>query len=804
MNAEAHFEHTPMIQQYLRIKEQHPTHLLFYRMGDFYELFFEDAKRAAHLLDITLTARGQSAGNPIPMAGVPHHSAESYIAKLVRLGETIAICEQIGDPATSKGPVERKVIRIITPGTLTDEALLDEKQDNLILGLFYQNTRYGLAWLELASGRFHINEVPAEDALIHELERLNPAEILIDDNFPKTVHLGQRIIKVLPKNYFNLKSANHILTQHFKNINSNFLAENPYPIALTAAGGLLQYVKETQKTELPHIHDLIIESHESIIQMDANTRRSLELTQNLQGTRENTLLSVIDHTTTSMGSRLLARWLHKPITCRNTLNNRLRAIETLLDKQFHVAIQEAIKPIGDMERVLTRIALLSARPFDLLRLKNALKALPPLKELTQGIPDSLIGTLFTQIQVFPELHETLEKAISVNPSSHLRDGGVIATGYDKELDELRALSENAENFLVNLETEQRQKTGLSSLKVGYNRVHGYYIEISRGQAAQAPKDYIRRQTLKNAERFVTPNLKEFEDKILSSKERALLREKYLYEALMLQIQASLLLLQKTSETIAELDVLACFAERAETLNWHKPELLDCAELYIEAGRHPIVEETQTQPFIPNNLILNEKRRMLIITGPNMGGKSTYMRQTALIVLLAHVGCFVPANKARIGTFDKIFTRIGAHDDLSKGHSTFMVEMTETANILRYATAKSLVLVDEIGRGTSTFDGLSLAWSIAYYLASEIKAFTLFSTHYFEMTELPKLFSEIANVHLGAVEYGDTLVFLYNVQEGAANKSYGIQVAQLAGIPSPVIGMAKQKLKELEKNNALAF
>ncbi len=715
MSQDEPLQHTPMIQQYLQIKEEHPNHLLFYRMGDFYELFFEDAKKAADLLDITLTTRGQSAGNPIPMAGVPHHSAESYIAKLVHLGETIAICEQIGDPSNSKGPVERKVVRVLTPGTLTDEALLDEKQDNLIISLHFQSPHFGIACLELASGRFHISEVLNKDALMHELERLKPAEILIDEDFPKDFSLNNKNpIKIIPKNYFTFKSAIETLTKHFKDKNPNFLEENHLPTAIRAAGALLQYVKETQKTELPHIHQLNIESNETIVQIDANTRRNLELTQNLQGEKTHTLLSVIDNTTTSMGSRLLARWLHKPLTCRVILNKRLNAISVLLKGQHHISLQEAIKPIGDMERILTRIALLSARPYDLTRLKNALKALPYLKSLTQTISDPLIGSLANQLQLFPDLCKILESAIMENPANHLREGGVIADGFDKELDELRGLNENAEDFLIKLETEQRQKTGLSSLKVGFNRVHGYYIEISRVQAEHAPKHYTRRQTLKNAERFITPELKEFEDKILSSRERALVREKYLYETLMIQIQGSLLQLQKTSETVAELDVLACLSERAETLNWHKPDLLDSTEVHIESGRHPIIEKTLNKPFVPNNLILNKTRRMLMITGPNMGGKSTYMRQTALIVLLAHIGCFVPAKKAKIGTFDKIFTRIGAHDSLSQGHSTFMVEMLETANILHHATPKSLILIDEIGRGTSTFDGLSLAWAIPYY------------------------------------------------------------------------------------------
>lgn len=791
-------EHTPMIQQYLRIKKEHPHHLLFYRMGDFYELFFEDAKKISSLLGITLTTRGQSAGQPIPMAGVPYHAADSYLAKLVKLGETIAICEQIGDPNTTKGPMERRVIRILTPGTLTEEALLDESQDNLIMAIHVENSIFGIAYLDVTSGRFCISQITTQDELLHELERTRPVEVLISEMFPKLPFLNKiGHLQVCPKEVFQTNTAIKVITSHFQVSTLNALGCESLTIAITAAGSLLQYVKEMQQNELPHIYQLLIESNTENIQIDAHTRRNLELTSNLQGGRENTLLSVLDTTITPMGTRLLARWLHNPLLSRTTLNARLDAVSLFCKTQAYVKLREILKPIPDIERILTRIALLSAKPQDLTRLKQALKCLPPLKTALLPLAHPYIASLTAELKTFPELCTLLETAIAENPSNFIREGGVIAKGYDAELDELRNLSEHVEEFLLKLENEERQKTGLSTLKVGFNRIHGYYIEISRGQASSAPQHYSRRQTLKNAERYITPELKKFEDKILSSRERALAKEKELYEALLLKIQESLLALQATAQIIATLDVLSCLSERADTLQWHRPELIDTTELTIQGGRHPVVEKTLRTPFIPNDLHLHPTRRLLIITGPNMGGKSTYMRQTALIVLLAHIGSFVPARQAKIGRFDKIFTRIGAQDDLGGGRSTFMVEMTEAANILRNATPKSLVLIDEIGRGTSTFDGLSLAFAIASYLVTEVQAFTLFSTHYFEMVQLPDLFPEAVNVHLDAVEFGESLVFLYTVQEGPANRSYGIQVAQLAGIPTPVIEMAKQKLKELE-------
>lgn len=799
--------HTPMMQQYLRIKSEYPDTLLFYRMGDFYELFFGDAEKAAELLDITLTTRGQTAGKPIPMAGVPYHAVDSYLAKLVKLGQIIAICEQIGDPALSKGPVERKVVRIITPGTLTDESLLDEKQDNVIIAVSTKSNKknhYGISTLELSSGRFTLFEVQSFEELLNEIERLKPAEILLEELSSTNASINASLntlnpcakVHVKSSLDFSLEKSFKTLTQHFKVTSLDCFGVENYPLGIKAAGCLLQYILDTQKCDLPHIKRLLLEEISNTLQIDPNTRRNLELTQTLQGTRENTLFSILDKTATPMGSRKLARTLNTPIRNQTVLNHRLDAIDELKSKNPDV-LYKLLKPIHDMERILSRISLLSARPRDLTRLNEALQAIPRVQSLCKSLETHLLKSLTSQIQAFSELVQMLTTAIIENPPAIIRDGGVIKEGYDAELDELRQLHNNANDFLVNLEIQERKNTGLSTLKVGYNRIHGFYIEISRVQAEQAPSHYKRRQTLKNAERFITPELKNFEDKVLSSQERALAREKFLYEEILHKIQAELDPLQTTASSLSELDVLNCLASIAETYHWSRPTLLESHQLTIQGGRHPVLEQVLNKPFIPNPLTLNDNRRLLIITGPNMGGKSTYMRQTALIVLLAHIGSFVPATKAEIGMVDKIFTRIGAQDDISSGRSTFMVEMTETAYILHNATKHSLILIDEIGRGTSTFDGLSLAFAVAEHLVKHTKAFTLFATHYFEMTELPAQNPEAANIHLDAMEFENTLVFLYNVQDGPANKSYGLQVAELAGVPKEVITKARVKLNELE-------
>jgi DNA mismatch repair protein MutS len=799
-------QHTPMMQQYLKVKAQHPHQLLLYRMGDFYELFYDDAKKAAQLLDITLTKRGQSAGEPIPMAGVPYHSVESYLAKLIKCGESVAICEQVGDPATSKGPVERRVMRVLTPGTVSDEALLEERHDNLLLAIHQDKEKIGLATLDISSGRFHISQVDNTENLQSEIARINPAEILISESFPQNNFFYNRTgVRRRPAWEFELSTATRLLNQQFQTHDLSGFGCNDMPLALCAAGCLLNYAKETQRTALPHIHTLHVEKREDTVVLDSATRANLEITTNLKGGSENTLASVFDKTSTAMGSRLLRRWLNRPLRDQITLKHRQKAISDLIGHRFYSHLQDLLKNIGDLERILARVALKSARPRDLVQLRAALIILPELqKQLSSSnhAAENLLGTLQKQIHSFPELCLLLQRAIAQNPPVVIRDGGVIAQGYHAELDELRLLSENAGQYLVDLETRERQRTGINTLKVGFNRVHGYYIEISRGQASQAPTDYVRRQTLTNAERFITPELKQYEDKALSAKSKSLALEKQLYEALLEILLTDLIPLQKTAAALSELDVLCCFAERAQTLNLICPELSEAPGIQIEAGRHPVIEQVLDTPFVSNDTRLNSQRRMLIITGPNMGGKSTYMRQTALITLLALTGSFVPAKRAVIGMIDRIFTRIGAADDLASGRSTFMVEMTETANILHNATEQSLVLMDEIGRGTSTFDGLALAFACAEYLAQHLKAFTLFATHYFELTALPETLHHTANIHLDAVEHDDSIVFLYAVNEGAANKSYGLQVAQLAGVPRSVIQRAKEKLTELEKDHEI--
>lgn len=793
--------HTPMMQQYLRIKAQHPHELVFYRMGDFYELFFEDAKKAAELLEVTLTARGKSGGQPIPMAGIPFHAADGYLARLVKAGVAVAICEQIGDPATAKGPVERQVVRIVTPGTVSDEALLDARKDNLLVAVHQQGERFGLASLDMASGRFLVLEVEGLEALLGELQRMSPAELLISDHIttPELVENRKGLRRRGPWEY-DLDTALRLLTQQFGTRDLSGFGCDHLPLALAAAGCLLNYARETQRTALPHVRSLVHENRDEAVIMDAATRRNLELDVNLAGGDEYTLFSVLNKAATSMGARLLRRWLNRPLRTLDTLLARQSAIAALRHNYHFEIITNVLKRIGDLERILGRLALRSSRPRDLSRLAMSLAAYPELQVELKSQDAPHLRQLADRIGEFPELVTLLSRAIVENPPVVIREGGVIAEGYDAELDELRNISTNAGQYLVDLETRERERTGIPTLKVGYNRVHGYFIELTSAQAEKAPADYIRRQTLKNAERYITPELKTFEDKALSAKSRALAREKMLYEQLIDLLNEHLVPLQDSAAAVAELDVINTLAERADTLGFVQPRLTATPGIHITGGRHPVVEQVTQAPFVPNDLVFNDQRRMLIITGPNMGGKSTYMRQAALITLLAHIGSFVPAAEASIGIVDRIFTRIGSSDDLAGGRSTFMVEMTETASILHNATASSLVLMDEIGRGTSTFDGLSLAWACARYLAQSVRAFTLFATHYFEITSLPQSLPSVANVHLNATEHHDNIVFLHKVQEGPASKSYGLQVAKLAGIPESVLKDAKHQLAELESGS----
>ncbi len=796
-------QHTPMMQQYLRIKSDHPDTLLFYRMGDFYELFFDDAKKASQLLDITLTSRGQSSGLPIPMAGIPYHAAEGYLARLLRNGESIAICEQIGDPATSKGPVERKVVRIVTPGTVTDEALLEDRKDNLLVAVCSSTssslgTQQGIASLDLTSGRFVLQQVASEDQLLSELSRLNPAELLFSEDWPLPSILQQRSgLCRRPPWHFDPESARQQVLKQFNTLDLKGFGCDNLPAAIAAAGALLLYVKDTQQGALPHIQNIRTESSDDSILLDASSRRNLELDYHPSGHLQYTLFGVLDKTATAMGSRCLRRWINRPLRNHHILNNRYACVDTLLNGNVYKNVQTHLRQVGDIERISSRIALKSARPRDLLVLRNTLAVLPVLQQVLATSENLQLAQLSIKIGEQPEILKLLQQAIIDNPPVLIRDGGVIAPGYNQELDNLRHLSQNADQFLLDMENREKAATGINNLKVNYNRVHGYYIEISHLHSEKVPAHYTRKQTLKGAERYITEELKSFEDKVLSAKDKALSFEKFLYDELLTIISASLIPLQQCAAALAELDVLVNFAERSETLNLSQPVLVDKPGMSIEGGRHLVVEQVSDIPFVPNDLCFSSQRRMLVVTGPNMGGKSTYMRQAALIVLIAHIGCYVPAKTLTCGPVDKIFTRIGASDDLASGRSTFMVEMSETANILHNATSKSLILMDEIGRGTSTFDGLSLAWACADHLAKETKAFTLFATHYFELTTLADEQKTIHNVHLDAMEHGDKIIFLHAVKDGPANQSYGLQVASLAGVPRSVIDKAKTKLRHLE-------
>ncbi len=794
--------HTPLMKQFFAAKAEHPDILLFFRMGDFYELFYDDARKAARLLDITLTQRGASAGAPIPMAGVPVHAMEGYLARLVALGESVAICEQIGDPALAKGLVERKVVRIVTPGTVTDEALLQERRDTLLVAVSRGKSHYGIAWADLAGGRFLVSEVANEDQLAAELARLDPAELLVpdEDGWPTAVTALPGLRRRPPWG-FDADACRRQLLRFFQLHDLTGFGLEDRPLAISAAGALLAYVEETQKQRLPHLTSIAFESADDGIALNAATRRHLELDSRTDGRTEHTLLGVLDSSVSPMGGRLLRRWLNRPLRDRAVLGQRHHAVATLMDANGHDALRERFRGLGDIERILSRVALRSARPRDLSTLRDGLDMLPDLRALLAPLDSPRLAALSAELGEHAGDAAMLAAAIIPQPPVLLRDGGVIAEGYDAELDELRTLSTNADQFLVDLEAREKAATGIATLKVGYNRVHGYFIEISKGQSERAPTHYTRRQTLTGAERYITEELKAFEDKVLSARDRSLTREKVLWEGLLDALNQRLEALRRCAGALSELDVLAAFAERAQALDWSRPELTDAPGLHIERGRHPVVEAVRSEPFEPNDLVLDENRRMLVITGPNMGGKSTYMRQNALIVLLAHIGSFVPASRAVIGPIDRILTRIGAGDDLARGQSTFMVEMAETSYILHHATAHSLVLMDEIGRGTSTYDGLALAEACARHLAHANRAYTLFATHYFELTALAEPGSGIANVHLDAIEHGDKLVFMHAVKDGPANRSFGLQVAALAGLPRAVVEQARRTLAELEQRGA---
>ncbi|HZE59297.1 MAG TPA: DNA mismatch repair protein MutS [Burkholderiales bacterium] len=782
--------HTPMMQQYLRIKGEHPDILVFYRMGDFYELFYDDAEKGARLLDIALTSRGVSAGVPVKMAGVPVHSVEQYLAKLVKLGESVAICEQVGDVATAKGPVDRQVTRIVTPGTLTDSSLLEDKADNILLALTRDKATVGLAWLSLASGTLRVTEV-APQALQNEFRRIAPAEVLVADG----VVLDGYFLTRLPTWHFEVEAGKRKLLKQLGAGTLTGFGVEDLTLAIGACGALLEYAGKTQGQALAHVTTVTAERAGEYVRLDAATRRNLELTETLRGEPAPTLFSLLDECATGMGSRLLRHWLHHPLRERETLKHRHEAVACLVES-FN-EIHRVLRGFSDVERITARIALKSARPRELTGLRESLGLLTNLRAAVDQAP-ALLQQLTADLATPDACIALLRKALKEDPAARIVDGGVMADGYSAELDELRALQTNGGTFLAELEARERTRTGIPNLKVAYNSVHGYYIEVSNAQADKVPLDYRRRQTLKNAERYITPELKTFEDKALSARDRALALEKSLYDALLDALNEHVPQLQRIARALAQLDVLAAFGASAAKRNYVRPQFVEDRGVEIDAGRHPVVEG-QVENFIPNDCKLSATRTLLLITGPNMGGKSTYMRQVALIVLMTHIGSFVPAKGARIGPIDQIFTRIGAADDLAGGRSTFMVEMTESASILHNATAQSLVLMDEVGRGTSTFDGLALAWAIARHLVERNRALSLFATHYFEMTRLALEYKEVKNVHLDAVEHKDTVVFLHAVEEGPASQSYGLQVAALAGVPKDVIRRARRYLELLEES-----
>jgi DNA mismatch repair protein MutS len=788
--------HTPLMQQYFRVKADFPDTLLLFRMGDFYELFYDDARRAARLLDITLTTRGESGGAPIPMAGVPHHALDNYLARLVRLGESAAICEQVSEPTPGKGLVERKVVRVVTPGTLTEEALLESRQESLLAALAGSGRDYALAWLDLASGRFVVRPLRSTEEINAQIERLKPAELLVEEAAaPSFGHLAGT--RQRPAWKFDASQSAKLLCEQFETADLRGFGIEGLPAAIGAAGALVDYLQETQRTALPHIRGIRLEQADQFLHLDAISRRNLEIATSLGGGTDATLVGIMDSSVTAMGGRLLRRWLANPLRDQDRLRRRHRAIGSLLSEGLFENLREPLRGVGDVERILSRVALQTARPRDLTGLRHALSVVPKLSAIVTAGDDELQNAI-GELRVFPDLHDLLSRAIVDEPPVLIRDGGVIAAGYDEQLDELRGLSENASDFLLQYEQEQKEQTRIPSLKVGYNRVHGYFIEVTHTHQGLVPPHYTRKQTLKSAERYITEELKTFEDKVLSSRERALAREKQCYRELLERLLEDLTPLQHMAARVARLDALCALAERAGRLDLVEPELTAEDRIEITGGRHPVVEQVQDEPFTPNDIRLDRETRMLIITGPNMGGKSTYMRQTALIVLLAHAGSWVPAKSAAIGPIDRIFTRIGAGDDLAGGRSTFMVEMSETANILHNATANSLVLMDEIGRGTSTYDGLALAWASAVFLARKVAAYTLFATHYFELTRLAGQADGVANVHLRAVEHKDRIVFLHAVEPGPANQSYGLQVAALAGVPAGVLRSARKHLELLER------
>ncbi|RLA14377.1 MAG: DNA mismatch repair protein MutS [Gammaproteobacteria bacterium] len=794
-----------MMRQYLGISEQHPQALLFYRMGDFYELFYDDAVEASAILGIALTSRGQSAGQKIPMCGVPVRALDQYLARLVTAGKSVAICEQLSEPGKGKGPVERGVVRVVTPGTLVEDELLDQHRDNRLVAISGTVDDFGLACVELSSGRFTLQQGAGDELLAGELARLDPAELLKAEGADFSAAVAQFDSKIVerPSWHFDPQSAERVLCRQYGTVDLDGFGCSGKVQAVAAAGALLCYLQDTQKSALPHLQGLQLEQIDDAVLIDAATRRNLEIDTSLSGNDRATLTGVLDRCVTNMGSRLLRRWLNRPLRDHAILNDRFHAVTVIAEAQGWEPLQGLLKQTGDLERILARIALGSAKPRDLAVLRDTLAQMPGLHQLIDPLDSPLVRNIRQRAAEFPQLLQTLQRALHADLPVRLSDGGVIAEGYDSALDELRLIGRDAGSLLADIETRERERTGISTLKVGYNRVHGYYIEVSRARPGELPEDYQRRQTLKHAERYVIPELKVLEEKVLTARERIHALERELYDALLATIIDQLIELQICAGALAELDLLANFAERADSLDYVRPILNDQPGIEIEAGRHPVVEQISNEVFIENSLSLTPERRMMLITGPNMGGKSTFMRQNAVIVLMAYAGCYVPARSAMIGPIDRIFTRIGASDDLAGGRSTFMVEMSEAANILHNATANSLVLLDEIGRGTSTYDGLSLAWAIADYLVKKVHALTLFATHYFELTALAEEQEGVENLHLEALEHAGKIIFMRQVKPGPASESYGLQVAALAGVPASVVAFARERLNEFDRSVPVA-
>lgn len=787
---------TPMIQQYLDIKSQHQNHILFYRLGDFYEMFFDDAKLAAECLGITLTQRAKNTETPIPMAGIPYHAAENYIARLIKQGHCVAICEQVGE-VNSKGPVNREVTKVITPGTLSEDNFLTTETESNLLAAYSNKENYSIAWLDLPSGRFKVMNLQTKQQYHQEITRINPQEILIPEGSNDLRPNINTTITKRPTWEFNNSTAKRLLNEQFNtNDLSGFGIDNS-SLTINAAGALLQYIQQTQRQSLPHINSIKQEHISNYLQLDPNTREHLSLTTNNLD-KKFTLFKVIDNTKTNMGKRLLKKWIDQPLNNLTQITQRQEAINEIIANDKFTSLQSILNQISDIERIYGRIALQSAKPRDLEQLKISLNLIPALINATKNI--SKVNIFSDKLITLEQLTSMLENAIIESPANIIKEGKVIAPGFDEELDKLRNFSENSSQILTDIEEKERDKTGLS-IKLGFNKIHGYYLETPKNQSNKVPDYYQRRQTLKHAERFITPELKEFESQALSSQSKALNKEKQLYQKLLLTIQKWLPELKENSQAIATIDALTSLAQASINHKWTKPKMINSSKISIKEGKHPVMSTLINSKFIPNDCELNQTDSLQCITGPNMGGKSTYMRQIALITILAHIGSNVPAKQATIGLVDKIFTRIGASDDLSTGKSTFMIEMTETAQILHNATQSSLVLIDEIGRGTSTFDGMALAWSIALKLSS-IGCKTLFATHYFELTQLANIRKNITNYHLFAIAHQDKIIFKYKVNFGPASQSYGIQVAKLAGIPTDVIQVAKERLGSINANQQM--